>query len=635
MITIYEKDGVVYTCGRNEETTETPVSDFFSGKIFDILKDATVFVENFQQLGLFFLKALNDNGYYDATMEELSYTENHKLERDTYEYILSSDNHAFYSISYNNNNTVVNLYEFKNLVPTEIEDLMKDFDSEYPVVAMYRAAIGVRSYAERATTISSCAYSHWKNGYDRSVFMRMFPEIDGNAEEICRNAYHGGLCYIQKNKSCITTKPGAVIDCCSLYPFIMKTRKFAIGAPIYGEGAMPEDIIKSDSNTFYVHFKAQFKLKKDHIPFLRTRCDKRHWQMEILESSSYFDRDGNEYEFYEEVDEWGEIFVKPITVELCLYKPELELFFEQYNVTAFEPIDYVYFKAMGGIFDSFVDEFYELKKKAKGKAERRIAKIMLNALSGRMSLKKDRKNCYLVHNAQEYIDNYGSFAQKEIGATSKGKYTNDFMGESLAPMIKGEAEITTRSASHIQIGAAITSEALVYMVRLIQQNYERFLYTDTDSIHFEGTIDDLKGVTIGNELGEFKVEHEFYSAIYFKEKVYTLEDKTVAPTVTWAGLPKPCQDLVSLYLFWSHGHMYSYEGGSEKLVELAEKLLEKHKDEYRSDVWAMFCHDMRNRQPGNLWKLKVPYTRRTVKSYKNYEFCTKTEWYTLDVMSIE
>lgn len=635
-MTIYEENGVVYTCGRNEETTATPMKEFFSEKMFDIIKDTNVFVNNFQQLGLFIIKALNDADYADATMYELSYSENHKLDRNTYKYILSSDNHSFYSISYNRNNTVINFYEFKNIVPTEICDLVKDFEGS-PVVSMYRAGIAVRSYAERATTISSCAYSHWKRGYTHSSFGRMFPEITGDVEKICRNAYHGGLCYIQKNRAAHATKPGFVVDCNSLYPYIMKSRKFAIGSPVYGKGEIPEDVKKSDKHTFYVHIKAQFELKEGHIPFLRTRCDKMHWQMEILESSAYFDREGNRYDFYEEVDEWGEIFVKPITVELCLYKPELELFFEQYNVKSIEYIDYVYFKATNGIFDSFVDEFYELKKKANGKAERRIAKIMLNALSGRMSLKKDRKNCYFVQNAQKMIDSYGSLEHKNLGSTSKGKYTKEFLGECLAPLIKGEIEATTRSSTHIQIGAAITSEAMVYMVRLMQQNYDRFLYTDTDSIHIEGTLEDLKGVEIGKELGQFKVEHEFYTATYFKEKVYILEDIEKEFTVTWAGLPKQCQKLISLYLMKSSLYVDNYGFTGDQLIEyiyIIDQAFKNNTKDLSTDVWEMFEHDMDTRQPKDLWKLKVPYTRRVVKSYKNYEFSTKTEWYTLDVMSV-
>lgn len=664
MITVYREKDIIKMCGKDEKTSECSLKDFFSGKMFSMLNENTIFVYDLQTLALFFLKALNDNDYMDATFYEMSYSENHKLDLGTYKYILSSDNHSFYSISYNRDGHVYNIYEFKNLISADIEDVKKDFEGDY-AVAMHRACLSIRSYAERGTTVSSCAYSHWKRSFSHKAFESLFPELTGPAEKICRDAYHGGICMIQKDVAGQKINDGVVLDVNSLYPFIMKTKKLAVGTPHHGFGEVPEEVRNCDKFTYYIRFKAVFEVKEGYIPFVRTRCDKMHWQMERLDSSAYYDREGHRYDYMdapgnEYVDMWGEVHedVAPIKVELCMYKPEFELFLEHYNVSDIEYLEYVWFNTRGDIFSGYVDEFYEMKKNAKGKAERRISKIMLNALSGRMSLKKERTNICFGKNAEEYIDSIGTIRHKNIGCSSKGKYTEDFLGDTIAPIIDKKIDVTSRSTTHIQIGAAITSEAMVYIIRKAQKNYNNFLYTDTDSLHLSCGIEDIKDVEIGEELGQFKVEHTFVEAMYIKEKVYYLLESGKIPTVTWAGMPSDCQSMIGLYLLMakftkymrsgydSIGRPLLYNGCKPYLrVDIMTYIRENwrvwspaskvYPDEYfnkMADLFEEIADNITWRD--NLFKCQFAHKKIYVKSYKNFEISEKNEYYTIDTLLI-
>ena len=437
----------------------------------------------------------------------------------------------------------------------------------------------------------------------------------------------------------------------------MKNSYFAVGKENYKKGNLPDSIRYGKDIPYYVHFMARFELKPDHIPFLRTRCDKIHSQLEILETSAYYDGDGNRFDVYdapgeEFVDEWGEIHpdCKPFMVELCLYRDEFELFFEQYDVFDIEYIDYVWWYGRKGLFTEYVDEFYEMKKNAKGKAERRIAKIFLNALSGRLSLIKEHENMYLCSDVENMLNNYGTFDYSNKNMSSYGKYSNGFAGETVSSFIKGSNNSVSRSKTHIQIGAAITSMAMCYIVKYAQKFYDKFLYTDTDSLHlcawaYQLNPEDIK---IGTELGEFKVEHIFRDAVYHKPKIYTfMEMSEVAPEpvryklnyckgfrVTWAGMPEECQKVLEKFLTEAFLHKHRLNISDEDMEETMEILRNGARPAHISDMeWELAMKAWDNHMlRGEVFKMGLPYVHKVVKSYKNFELEWKTDWYHVDML---
>lgn len=645
MMTLTEKDGWIKWCKKNEATGEMPIKDFFTGSFLSIIDDTTVFVNDFQNLALFFIKALTDADLSDSTDTELSYTGNHKLDRGTFKYILSGDNLSFYSISYRVREATINLYEAKNLVPAKIEDVCDDFGGEAHI-ALYRACILMRSFAPKATTVASCAYSHWKKKYSRFEFEKLFPECGEKAEKLCRAAYHGGLCYMSE-KAVTISKPGIILDENSLYPYVMHKSIFAIGKEHYGEGEVPENI-RNSNMPYYVHFRARFNLKDNHVPFLRTRCDNKHWNMEILTTSKYLDPTTNTWydavsaPGCEWVDEWGEIHFdsKPMMVELCLYRDEYELMFEQYDVTHIEYIDYVWWKGARGIFTEYVDEFYEMKKNAKGKAERRIGKTLQNGLSGRLSSKKKRSSAYLCKDIADKIKGFNSFDSINKRNSQYGKYTNPEAIGGISCFIDGAVESESRSVSHIQIGAAITSIAMCDIVRKAQANYEHFLYTDTDSLHLDCDIDSVKDCTISDKLGDFKIEHRFLYAKYYKQKVYQIFEtdeygKYIGVKVTWAGMPEDTQKVLECALMYHFVTSYTaidYE--DEKQVAFISNMWKSARPNGISDEqWNRIqlgindhiAHD-------EIYKMELPHMRKVVDSYSEYTYKNELDLYHVDVM---
>ena len=644
MMTIIEKDGWIRWCGKDEITGEMPTKDFFTGSFLNIIKDTVVFVNDFQHIALFFVQGLNDANIVDATETELSYTGNHKLDRGTFKYILSGDNLTFYNISYRVGEKTVSIYEAKNLVPAAIEDVCKDFGGEGAHVSLYRACIQMRSFASKATTVASCAYSHWKRKFSDFEFKKLFPECSEKAEKICRDAYHGGLCYMSDKAYGGMVGHGIVLDVNSLYPWVMSNSIFAVGKENYGVGEIPDNIVNSEL-PYYVHFRARFNIKENHVPFLRTRCDKKHWGMEVLTTSMYFDNsDGKWYDAVsapgeEWVDEWGEIHYdsKPMMVELCLYRDEFDLMLEQYDVTHIEYIDYVWWNGAKNIFSDYVSEFYEMKKNAKGKAERRISKTMQNGLSGRMSSKKKRSSVYLYKDISDKMKWMTSFEGMNTQRYQYGKYTNPELIGGISPFVDGFVETTSRSVSHIQIGAAITSIAMCYIVRKAQENYDHFLYTDTDSLHLDCDIEDVKGCEIGNELGQFKIEHRFLYAKYYKLKVYTMMETdengtAIGSKVTWAGMPEDSHKILEAFL--DEMYLRAVVSSGTERDDAIQKLYDRARpDGISDDDWNLCLNGWINKVGHDqMYKVSLPHIHKVVKSYKDFSFTNKTEWYQVDIM---
>lgn len=631
MVTVYGERGKFNVCYDNENVLRYSFAEFLSDKIVKILGDhGDVFFYNLKFWGLPIIKSLHELGFIDTTEAGLINGGKISIDKGEYGYILSADNGAFYRISYNKYGPKknVNIYEFNNMVPVDIAQVTEDFGGE-ACVAMHRACNEIRALGTRGGTISSAAYSVWKRGFDRTGFKSMFHELDGKEEKICRDAYFGGICMVAKDNY-HTYEDGMILDVNSLYPYVMKNCRFPIGKSHYGEGRPQDAVMNSSRISYYVRFNAIFKLKDNHIPFIKTRCDKRHWQLEVLETSDYIDPQGKLYTHYETetVDEWGEIFrgVERIRVRLCLYKADYELFLEQYDVEDIEFEEYVWWYN-GNVFENYVNRFYDMKKNAKNKAEKRIAKILLNALSGRMAYKKDRKSAFFDNRSFELLSER-NMMEGHIRRDQKGKHTEHFFGDTTLSYAADIVDVHMDSDSHVEIGAAITSEARAFIIRKAQANYEHFLYTDTDSLHLDCGIDELVDITISDELGDFKVEKEFIAARYTCEKVYVTLDKSGKFELTAAGLPKECINMIEECYDPSEGLvLYSgHEDLKEKYGALLKKFynmncvhLQKGTNEY------VEVHDI-----VTIDNLKVPRYEYRIKDYNTFEIEKKVAWYNVD-----
>ena len=105
----------------------------------------------------------------------------------------------------------------------------------------------------------------------------------------------------------------------------------------------------------------------------------------------------------------------------------------------------------------------------------------------------------------------------------------------------------------IPIGSAITSYARRFTITAAQANYHGkdkagFIYADTDSIHCDIPLSELKGVPIHNTaFCNWKIESQWDKAIFVRQKTYMehqpcVIDQREAYDIKCAGMPDKCTE---------------------------------------------------------------------------------------------
>jgi hypothetical protein len=87
--------------------------------------------------------------------------------------------------------------------------------------------------------------------------------------------------------------------------------------------------------------------------------------------------------------------------------------------------------------------------------------------------------------------------------------------------------------NYAPIGAAITANARYILTNGMNVLGENFIYCDTDSLSFIGDIPEY--FSIGNELGQWKIEENSVNAVFFDRKTYAVETNK-GTFVTFAGI---------------------------------------------------------------------------------------------------
>lgn len=341
------------------------------------------------------------------------------------------------------------------LTKREIKYLKND------ILVMSEALEKVKKYGllEKMTIGSHCL-QEFKNVLSKEKFESYFPVLEDCIDKEIRKSYKGGWCYCMY-PSKVFKGHGYTYDVNSLYPFAMHSKSgsvYPIGTANHFKAEEFERYCKYDC--FFVKIKVDLKLKEKHVPFLQIK--------------KTFSKQ-NEY-IYETED----------VIELVLTKMDYELMFEQYEINYLEIIEGWWFKTKKGIFDSYIDYWYEIKKNSTNKVERLIAKLMLNNL-------------------------YGKFSTNPIAGSKIPSFDEN------ENKIKYNVEREQRESVYIPVGSYITSYARCYTIRAAQLNYKIFLYSDTDSIHLLGKA---VGIKVGKELGEWDLESEWDVGKFVRQKTY-------------------------------------------------------------------------------------------------------------------
>lgn len=177
-----------------------------------------------------------------------------------------------------------------------------------------------------------------------------------------------------------------------------------------------------------------------------------------------------------------------------LWIEEFELFKQYYNNNP-AIISIVEFDEVYGLFDEYINKYATLKGTTTNPAERYIIKLRLNGLGGKFGTKtyQIKKRC--VGNTNIHGGLKFELEKPEIG------------------------EYYYRA-----ISSRMTSRARCVLVRAISQNFDRFIYCDTDSIYMYG-YEEPTGLDIHpSKLGAFKFEHQFDRGKFLHTKCYIIHD---------------------------------------------------------------------------------------------------------------
>ena len=114
----------------------------------------------------------------------------------------------------------------------------------------------------------------------------------------------------------------------------------------------------------------------------------------------------------------------------------------------------------------------------------------------------------------------------------------------MVKLVTGDPE--TMEPVYTAMGSFITSYARAVTIRAAQQNYDSFVYCDTDSLHLLGESDP-EGLDIDpHKLGAWKFEYAFEEALFVRAKTY-IELKVDGTHETHiAGLPVSVAETLTL-----------------------------------------------------------------------------------------
>ena len=342
-------------------------------------------------------------------------------------------------------------------------------------------------------TIASNAMNYYKSIFPQ--FNKFFPQLSEEVDADIRLSYRGGFTYASDKYTEKNIGAGCVLDVNSLYPSCMK-KPMPYGEPVFFEGEYVQDDLYP---LYIITFTCIFEIKPDKIPSIQLKNNLSFIPNEYLKSSN------NEQ------------------VTLTLTSVDFKLFQDQYT---FRDVTYHggwKFKQATGLFDEYVDHWMDEKIKAGkegNKAQRQIAKLMLNSLYGRFGL-----------------------------STICGQKTVMLDEDGVLQFIDLPRE--KRKGCYIPVACFITSYGRDRTIRTSQaiRDYtekkygvDKYYYSDTDSIHAGLTNEDLEELKELLDIDDYKLgawakEAEFTRAIYIRQKCY-IEEIEGTVSVTVAGLPK-------------------------------------------------------------------------------------------------
>lgn len=339
----------------------------------------------------------------------------------------------------------------------------------------------VRAMGLQKMTAPSNALQDFKARVGKDDFKVLFPALTKLEDRDLRLSYKGGWTYLNPKFAGQIVGPGKVYDVNSMYPWAMMSCILPYGPPEFYRGQYVQD----DYMPLYIQCLAcKFKLKPGKYPSIQLKGNMRFSDVEYITDSS---------------DE---------AQVLTLTSVDLKLFFDLYDVWDIEWICGYKLAAKTGIFEDYINTWYNTKseaKKSNNPALATIAKLMLNSLYGKFGTNPNKQSKY------PYFDE-----------------ENDIVRYSNGPE-------TFEAGGYVPMAAFITSYCRDKIIRAANSCGEHFIYADTDSIHIMAECE--PDIDIDEyRLGAFKLESEFETAKFHRPKCY-IEIIEGVENKKCAGLP--------------------------------------------------------------------------------------------------
>ena len=477
----------------------------------------------------------------------------------TYAAFISGMN-QWYKILLHFDHKFVELRDSAKLIPSTLADMAKDFGTKFQKLEMkydglehkaFGAIKGIevdyikndvrvlseaiwkiRKMGLTKLTIGACALNELKNVITPPVFDYLFPDLreekipteHENIFNYVQKSYFGGWCYVNKRyqakvyatEEAFTKAPDLIRDDANIvdniwcadvnseYPWALHSvpeedlerwghHYYPVGEGTYLTGEPSEGEI--EDCCVFRRFKCHFDLKPERFPFIHIRNSSYYRANECLETDKVMGK---------RILPNGESTKR----EFIMTQVDFELFKYCYDISEYEPIDYVIFQKEEGIFDPYIDKWME--NKIKGKKEgnptlTKVSKLLLNSVYGKLgtALRSDSRFC-----------------EMEDGVL---KFRTHFANDKTPVAMAAAAYCTAYARSNV-IRAAIA-------------NYDYFTYADTDSIHgFSTNGHTVQGIKVDKtKLGYWDMEVENgLVGTWVKQKTYievaeNLDKKTGKP----------------------------------------------------------------------------------------------------------
>lgn len=358
-----------------------------------------------------------------------------------------------------------------NHIPTQDEISYIQNDTE---IDMRTIQLNMEAGAYKFTQAGNARYE-FKSLFTSGEWDYLFPALDIEVDKFCRKAYAGGFVSCSKEYKDKIVFNAHSLDINSMYPAQMLHRPMPSGFPMPFTGKYEQD----EKFPLYIQrLSCAFKLKPNGIAMISAK------KTFLSTDSLYVESSGIDRQ------------------TLTLANPDLELFFDNYEVYDIEWIGGFKFMSMQGreltpeeastmSVDECIEEdgkgsyFYEYIKKWRyikehepsGSALRDYAKRMQNALYGALATAPERKSSI------PKLDDNGKVVYEVIKSVSDG------------------------SPSYLPAGIFITAWSRYFLIKTIMRYRKYFLYCDTDSLYLKGSRP-LKDFAVHKSLyGFFKLEH--------------------------------------------------------------------------------------------------------------------------------